>query len=111
MATQQAVNMDFNQFQEYINSQIQQQTASLNAQIAGLEGRNQQLQAVVHNLTVGQNAGQQNNNNNGQGVGIMVKVSKPATFDGSRDSDLDVWLVQFKEFVVLPVFRMIVKQG
>jgi hypothetical protein len=98
MATPQAVNMDFNQFQEYINTQIQQQTAPLNAQIAGLEGRNQQLQALVDNLRVGQNAGQQNNNNNAQAVGIMVKVSKPATFDGSHDSDPDVWLFQFKEY-------------
>ena len=65
----------------------------------------------MHNLTVGQNAGQQNNNNNGQGVGIMVKVSKSATFDGSRDSDPDVWLFNSRSIVVLPVFRMIVKQG
>src|SRR6202049_5315165 len=98
MATPQAVNMDFNQFQEYINTQIQQQTAPLNAQIAGLEGRNQQLQALVDNLRVGQNAGQQYNNNNAQGVGIMVKMSKPATFAGMRDSDPGVWLFRFKEY-------------
>jgi hypothetical protein len=52
----------------------------------------------VDNLRVGQNAGQQNNNNNAQGGCFMVKVSKPATFDGSRDSDSDVWLFQFKEY-------------
>jgi hypothetical protein len=90
----QAVNMDMNQLQQFISSQVQQQTTGLNAQVRELENRNQQLLALVNQLQVGQNIGQQYNNQ----LRSNVKASKPKTYNGLRGADPEVWLFQFNQY-------------
>ena len=58
----QAMSMDMSQLQQFISSQVQQHTTGLNAQVTELQNRNQQLMALVSQLQVGQNVGQQYNN-------------------------------------------------
>lgn len=86
--------MDINQLQQFISSQVQQQTTPLNNQVRDLENRNQQLIALVNQLQVGQNIGQQYNNQ----VRGVVKASKPKTYNGLRGSDPEVWLFQFNQY-------------
>ncbi len=90
----QPANMDINQLQQFISSQVQQQTVGLNNQIRDLEGRNQQLLALVNQLQFGQNMGQQYNNQ----LRSNVKASKPKTFNGVRGADPEVWLFQFNQY-------------
>ena len=87
----QAVNMDMNQLQQFISTQVQQQTTGLNEQVRELESRNQQLLALVNQLQVGQHIGQQYNNQ----LRSSVKASKPKTYNGLRGDDPEVWLFQF----------------
>ena len=90
----QAVNMDMTQLQQFISSQVQQQTTGLNAQVRDLEDQNQQLLALVNQLQVGQNVGQQYNNQ----LRSSVKPSKPKTYNGLRGADPEVWLFQFNQY-------------
>lgn len=90
----QAVNMDMNQLQQFISTQVQQQTTGLNEQVRELESRNQQLLALVNQLQVGQHIGQQYNNQ----LRSSVKASKPKTYNGLRGDDPEVWLFQFNQY-------------
>jgi hypothetical protein len=90
----QAVSMDMSQLQQFISSQVQQQTTGLNAQVTELQNRNQQLMALVNQLQVGQNIGQQYSNQ----LRSNVKASKPKSYNGVRGSDPEVWLFQFNQY-------------
>jgi hypothetical protein len=90
----QAVNMDMNQLQQFITGQVQQQTTGLNAQVTELQNRNQQLMALVNQLQVGQNIGQQYSNQ----LRSNVKASKPKSYNGVQGSDPEVWLFQFNQY-------------
>ena len=90
----QAVNMDVSELGHFISSRVQQQTTGPNAQLRDLENRYQQLLALVNQLQVGQNIGQQYNNP----LRSNVKAAKPKAYSGLRGADPEVWLFQFNQY-------------